>query len=61
MPISAIASTTAGLMVSAGAVPAERTIDPARGVVVEQRGGHLGAAGVVDAHEQDLGDVVRHR
>jgi hypothetical protein len=27
------------------------------GVVVEQGGGHLAAAGVVDADEQDLGSV----
>jgi hypothetical protein len=33
--------------------------DPALGVVVEQSGGHLGAAGVVDADEQDFG-FVRH-
>ena len=31
--------------------------DRALGVVVEQGGGHLGAAGVVDADEQDLGEV----
>ena len=29
--------------------------DPVAGVVGEQGGGHLGAAGVVDADEQDLG------
>ena len=31
---------------------------PALGVVVEQGGGHLAAAGVVHAHEQDLGGVL---
>jgi hypothetical protein len=31
--------------------------DAAGGVVVQQRGGHLGAAGVVDADEQHLGKV----
>jgi hypothetical protein len=30
-------------------------VDPAVGVVVQQRGGHLGATGVVDADEQHLG------
>jgi hypothetical protein len=30
---------------------------PALGVVVEQGGGHLAAAGVVDTDEQDLGRV----
>ena len=41
MPTSAIASRTAGLIASAGADPAERTLDPAGGVVGEQGGGHL--------------------
>ena len=35
--------------------------DPVTGVVGEQRGGHLGAAGVVDADEQHLGASVSHR
>ena len=52
MPISAIASTTAGLIVSAGAVPADRTTTRSPACVGEQRGGHLRAAGVVDADEQ---------
>jgi hypothetical protein len=30
---------------------------PPLGMVVQQRGGHLGAAGVVDANEQHLGNV----
>jgi hypothetical protein len=33
-------------------------VDPARGVMIQERGGHLRAAGVVDADEQDLGDVL---
>ncbi len=33
-------------------------MDPALGVMIQERGGHLGAAGVVDADEQDLGDVL---
>ena len=37
---------------SAGADPAERTSTAAGGVVVEEGGGHLGAAGVVHADEQ---------
>jgi hypothetical protein len=32
-------------------------MDLAFGVVVEEGGGHLAAAGVVDTHEQDLGGV----
>jgi hypothetical protein len=32
-------------------------VDLALGVVVKEGGGHLGAAGVVDADEQDLGRV----
>ncbi len=48
-------------MVSAGAEPAERTHDRARGVVVQQRGGHLGAAGVVDTDEAALRVVVDTR
>jgi hypothetical protein len=32
-------------------------VDLALGVVVKEGGGHLAAAGVVDADEQDLGDV----
>jgi hypothetical protein len=40
-------------------VGAGRTdLHPAVGVVVEEGGGHLAAAGVVDAHEQDLGVSV---
>jgi hypothetical protein len=33
-------------------------MDSAFGVVVEQGGGHLAAAGVVDTDEQDLGDLA---
>jgi hypothetical protein len=33
-------------------------MDSALGVVVEEGGGHLAAAGVVDTDEQDLGDVA---
>ena len=57
IPSSAIATTTAGLIRSAGSLPADRTLHPTLGVVVDQRGGHLAAAGVVDAHEQHLGHV----
>src|SRR5579884_1795073 len=49
-PTSAMAASTAGLMVSAGA-------DPALGVSVQQSRRHLRAAGIVDAHEQDGGDL----
>ena len=35
--------------------------DAVTGVVGEQRGGHLGTAGVVDADEQDFGSGVSHR
>ena len=34
-------------------------VDPPLGVVIEQRGGHLAATGVVDADEEDLGHVLR--
>ena len=53
-------STTAGLISSAGVLPAERTWTRPRGVVIQQRGGHLGAPGVVDADEQDLGDFFHN-
>jgi hypothetical protein len=36
-------------------------VDPARGELVEQAGGHLAAAGVLDADEQDLGHVLGDR
>jgi hypothetical protein len=36
-------------------------VDAAFGVVVEQRGGHLAAAGVLHAHEQHLGHLLGDR
>jgi hypothetical protein len=33
-------------------------MDLAVGVVVQQGGSHLAPTGVVDAHEQDLGDLL---
>ena len=51
---------TAGLIASAGAEPAERTCTRPGGVVVEQPGGHLGAARVVHADEQHLRGGLHH-
>ena len=58
MPISAMAATTAGLISSAGVGAGGADMHPAGGVVVEECGGHLGTAGVVDADEQHLGGAV---
>ena len=55
MPSSAMASTTAGLIVVGGRGAGGAHDDPVAGVVGEEGGGHLGAAGVVDADEQDFG------
>ena len=52
MPTSAIASTAAGLTVSAGRGSGGADLDRVAGEVVQEAGGHLGAAGVVDADEQ---------
>ena len=60
MPSSSIAATTAGFTVSAGADPAERTSTRPCAEVREVRGRHLGAPGVVHAHEQD-GRLLGHR
>ena len=50
---------TAGLISSAGAMPAERTwMRPSR-AQLDEPGGHLAAAGVVDADEQHLGLLLR--
>ena len=58
-PSSFIASTTAGLISSPGALPAERTwIAPVR-AKLDEPGGHLAAAGVVHADEQHLGLLLR--
>ena len=61
MPSSAMASTAAGLTWSAGCGPGGEDVDPVPGEVLEVAGGHLGAAGVVHAHEQHgrLGAAVR--
>ena len=61
MPSSAMASTAAGLTLSAGWEPAERTSIRALAEGGEEGGGHLGAAGVVDADEQDGGLVAHER
>ena len=60
MPSSAIAATTRGLTASAGSLPAERTVTRPPAALVEQRGGHLAAAGVVHADEQDSGIGSKH-
>ena len=48
-----MASTAAGLTLSAGWEPAERTSIRALAEGGQEGGGHLGTAGVVDADEQD--------
>ena len=59
MPTSAMAATAAGLT-SVGRLGAAGPADGAvAGEVVEPAGGHLGAAGVVDAEEQDGRGVGR--
>ena len=58
MPSSAIASTATGLTWSAGCEPADRTSIRSPAEVPQVAGGHLGAAGVVDADEQDGGAVL---
>ena len=53
MPSSAMASTAAGLTLSAGCGAGGADLDPPLAQGGEEGGGHLGAAGVVDADEQD--------
>ncbi len=57
-PSSSIAATTAGLISFVGRAPGRPDLDAAGGVMVEERRGHLAPSRVVDADEQDLGDVV---
>jgi hypothetical protein len=54
MPRSASAWMAVGRMCPVGADPAERTWTRPAGQVLGQSSGHLGAAGVVHAHEQQL-------
>ena len=53
MPTSAIAATATGLIWSAGFGAGGADLDGVAGEVAQPAGGHLGAAGVVDADEQD--------
>jgi len=55
IPISAIASTTAGLMVVRRCGTGGANDDPVAGVVGESGGSHLGATGFVNTDEQDSG------
>lgn len=59
MLTSRMASTAAGLMVSAGAGAGGADLDGVAGEVAQPAGGHLGAAGFVNADEQHAG-LVRH-
>ncbi len=61
IPSSAIAATTSGLIWSAGVAAGGADVHAALGVVVEQRRGHLAAPGVLDADEEDLGNVLGDR
>ena len=55
MPASAITSTAVGFTSSPGSEPAERTATRPAPSFSTKPGGHLAAAGVVDADEEDLG------
>jgi len=53
-PTSAMACTTAGLTSLAGLLPAERTLIRPLACLDRRPGGHLAAAGIVNAHEKNL-------
>ena len=60
MPTSAIACDGDGVDLVGGRGSGGADLDAVAGEVAQQAGGHLGAAGVVDADEQHAG-LVGHR